>query len=90
MEVRSQQAARRFGFMLEGIFRQHRINKGQNRDNAWFSILDREWPLQRAAFEMWLSLGNFDNNDRQRQSLSHIHAGLLCRTAIFDSADEKN
>lgn len=74
---RSQKAALRFGFTPEGIFRQHRVNKGRNRDTAWFSIVDHEWPLQRAAFELWLNGANFDINGRQRQSLGEIRANLL-------------
>ena len=74
---RSQLAALRFGFTPEGVFRQHRVNKGRNRDTAWFSVVDHEWPLQRAAFELWLSAANFDTDDRQRQSLSDIRSNLL-------------
>src|SRR3569833_203330 len=49
----SRRAALRYGFTFEGIFRQHKIVKGQNRDTAWFSMLDSEWPARRAAFEAW-------------------------------------
>ena len=52
--ARSRRAAERFGFTFEGVFRQHMIVKGANRDTAWFSILDGEWPAVRAAFEAWL------------------------------------
>ena len=52
----SMRAARRFGFSYEGTFRQHMIVKGRNRDTAWFALLDRDWPQQRAAFERWLAL----------------------------------
>jgi RimJ/RimL family protein N-acetyltransferase len=68
----SMRAARRFGFTYEGTFRQHMVVKGRNRDTAWFSLLDREWPAVRAAFERWLALDNFDAAGRQRTSLSAL------------------
>ena len=61
----SKAAARRFGFAFEGIFRQHMWAKGANRDTAWFSIIDREWPPIREAFERWLQPANFDAAGRQ-------------------------
>ena len=67
--ARSRAAAERFGFTFEGVFRQHLIVKGRNRDTAWFSILDHEWPAIRANFESWLAPENFDDAGRQRQSL---------------------
>ncbi|MGI9253991.1 MAG: GNAT family N-acetyltransferase [Thermomicrobiales bacterium] len=66
----SRAAAVRLGYLYEGTFFNHRVVKGQNRDTAWFSILDEEWPELRAAFETWLSPDNFDANGIQRQSLS--------------------
>ena len=66
----SRRAAERFGFTFEGIFRQHMIVRGRNRDTAWFSILDSEWPRQKAAFEAWLAPSNFDATGQQRQKLS--------------------
>jgi RimJ/RimL family protein N-acetyltransferase len=63
-------AARRLGFVFEGIFRQALVVKGRNRDTAWFSILDREWPRLRDRFERWLAPRNFDDNGRQKISLS--------------------
>ena len=68
----SMRAARRFGFTYEGIFRQHMVVKGRNRDTAWFSLLDREWPAVRAAFERWLAPDNFDAAGRQRASLGAL------------------
>jgi RimJ/RimL family protein N-acetyltransferase len=56
----SQRAAERFGFAYEGIFRQHMIIKGRNRDTAWFAMMDHEWPDVKAAFEAWLKPENFD------------------------------
>jgi RimJ/RimL family protein N-acetyltransferase len=70
---RSRHAALRFGFAFEGVFRQHMIVKGHNRDTAWFSMLDSEWPKRKAAFEAWLAPGNFDGSGYQRQSLSALN-----------------
>ena len=72
----SRRAAERFGFTFEGVFRQHRIVKGRNRDTAWYSIMDGEWPSRRAAYEAWLSPGNFDTTGRQLRSLSEIRSGI--------------
>ena len=55
LNERSRTAALRLGFAFEGVFRQHMIVKGRNRDTAWFSMLDREWPAARPAFERWLA-----------------------------------
>jgi RimJ/RimL family protein N-acetyltransferase len=66
----SRSAALRLGFQFEGIFRQHMIIKGRNRDTAWFSMLDSEWPARRAAFERWLAPENFDASGRQRTKLT--------------------
>lgn len=65
----SRAAALRHGFTYEGTFRNHMVYKGRNRDTAWFSITDLEWPAVRAAFEAWLAPGNFDENGKQRNSL---------------------
>jgi RimJ/RimL family protein N-acetyltransferase len=56
--ARSKYAAERLGFSFEGVFRQHMVVKGQNRDTAWYSILDGEWPAIAAGFEQWLSDDN--------------------------------
>jgi len=68
----SRRAAERFGFTFEGVFRQHRIVKGRNRDTAWYSITDGEWPSRRAAFEAWLAPDNFDAEGMQRRSLAEL------------------
>jgi RimJ/RimL family protein N-acetyltransferase len=73
--ARSKRAAERFGFTFEGIFRQHSIARGKNRDTAWFSIIDREWPAVRAAFEAWLSPDNFDAAGHQKHSLEELRTG---------------
>ena len=65
----SRQAAERLGFSFEGIFRQATMYKGRNRDTAWYSILDSEWPRIRDAFEDWLSPDNFDETGQQRKPL---------------------
>jgi RimJ/RimL family protein N-acetyltransferase len=65
----SKRAATRLGFTFEGTFRQHMIVKSRNRDTAWFSLLDREWPARKAAFEHWLDPANFDSDGRQRTEL---------------------
>ena len=62
-------AAKRFGFTYEGTFRQHMIVKGRNRDTAWFSIIDSEWPRIKAAFEAWLAPENFDAQGQQKAKL---------------------
>jgi len=69
----SRSAALRLGFTFEGIFRQHMIIKGRNRDTAWFSMLDSEWPKRKVAFERWLDAANFDANGRQKVSLSALN-----------------
>lgn len=66
----SKRAALRYGFTPEGLFRQHMVVKGENRDTAWFSILDHEWPSRRAAFHAWLDPANFDQDGRQLRRLS--------------------
>jgi RimJ/RimL family protein N-acetyltransferase len=68
----SRRAALRLGFTYEGIFRQHMVIKGKNRDTAWFSMLDHEWPARKRAFEAWLDPDNFDEEGRQRKSLSQL------------------
>ncbi len=68
----SRRAALRYGFIFEGIFRQHMIVKGQNRDTAWFSMLDSEWPARKAAFDAWLDPANFDAAGKQLKSLVQL------------------
>jgi RimJ/RimL family protein N-acetyltransferase len=68
----SRRAAERFGFRFEGIFEEHMVVKGRNRDTAWYAITDRRWPAIRAAFEAWLAPANFDADGRQRTSLGNL------------------
>jgi RimJ/RimL family protein N-acetyltransferase len=70
----SKRAAERFGFTFEGVFRQHMIVKGENRDTAWYSILDSEWPALRQAYEQWLDPSNFDGEGRQHRRLEEFRA----------------
>jgi RimJ/RimL family protein N-acetyltransferase len=72
----SRRAALRLGFVFEGIFRQHMIIKGRNRDTAWFAMLDSEWPLRRANLERWLAPSNFAANGSQILSLSHLNSDV--------------
>jgi hypothetical protein len=58
------------GIPIRGIFRQATIYKGRNRDTAWYSIIDREWPARKAAFEAWLNPANFDAEGKQRRPLA--------------------
>jgi RimJ/RimL family protein N-acetyltransferase len=74
LNAASCRAAQRYGFVFEGILRQHMIAKGRNRDTAYYSMLDSEWPARKAAFERWLAPDNFDPSGRQRVSLSEWNA----------------
>jgi RimJ/RimL family protein N-acetyltransferase len=73
----SRAAAQRLGFSYEGIFRQARVDKGRNRDTAWYAMIDREWPALDRAFTQWLDPANFDNQGRQRTSLSELTGPIL-------------
>lgn len=68
----SRAAARRLGFAYEGKFRQAAVVKGRSRDTVWFSIIDRDWPELKMAFERWLDPANFDENGKQRARLSDL------------------
>ena len=68
----SRSAALRLGFSYEGIFRQHVVHKGRNRDTAWFAIVDREWPTLKRAYAAWLDAKNFDGEGKQRLRLSDL------------------
>ncbi|MGH8737604.1 MAG: GNAT family N-acetyltransferase [Burkholderiales bacterium] len=72
----SRRAAARFGFSYEGMFRQHMMVKGESRDTAWFSIIDKEWPALKQVFERWLDPSNFDHKGRQKKRL------LDCRRVV--------
>jgi RimJ/RimL family protein N-acetyltransferase len=68
----SRHAAERFGFVFEGVFKQHMVVKGRNRDTAWFAITDRSWPAVRAGFDAWLAGESFDREGRQRRGLREL------------------
>jgi RimJ/RimL family protein N-acetyltransferase len=68
----SRAAATRLGFCFEGVFRQATVYKGRSRDTAWFSVIDAEWPVLRAAFETWLDASNFDVAGRQKRRLGDV------------------
>ncbi|MCB1493125.1 MAG: GNAT family N-acetyltransferase [Rhodobiaceae bacterium] len=68
----SKRAAERLGFTFEGIFRQHMVVKRQNRDTAWFSMLDGEWPERKRRFEAWLDPANFNDDGSQKLPLEKI------------------
>jgi RimJ/RimL family protein N-acetyltransferase len=73
LNAASRRAALRYGFTYEGTFRQHLIAKGRNRDNAWFSMLDNEWPARKASLERWLAPENFTAEGKQILSLSAMN-----------------
>jgi RimJ/RimL family protein N-acetyltransferase len=73
LNEKSRAAALRLGFTFEGTFFQHMIVKRRNRDTAWYSILDHEWPRIRNNFDVWLAPSNFDNQGHQIMSLSHLN-----------------
>lgn len=66
----SKKAAERFGFTYEGLFRQHMVAKGRNRDTAWFAITDEDWPRLRAGYQRWLDPANFDDSGQQLSRLA--------------------
>jgi len=72
LNARSLRAAERLGFRHEGLFRQHMVVKGRNRDSAWFALLDGEWPACRTAFERWLAADNFGGDGRQKRRLAEL------------------
>ena len=74
---RSRAAAARYGFTFEGVFRQCTIYKGRNRDTAWFSIIDAEWPALKKAYQTFLDPGNFNADGSQKQALSALAAKAL-------------
>lgn len=70
----SKQAALRFGFQYEGLFRQHFVIKGLNRDTAWFAMIDKDWVALKPAYEAWLAPDNFDESGNQKRRLEDIRA----------------
>ena len=78
LNIPSRYAAQRLGFSFEGVFRNHLIVKGRNRDTAWFAITDAEWPLVQQAHAAWLSPHNFDADGRQKSRLSDVTRQICC------------
>ena len=74
MNAASRRAAERFGFTFEGVFRNHQVVKGRNRDTAWYAITDYDWPPIRTGFASWLAPENFDQNGIQRRPLRELIA----------------
>jgi RimJ/RimL family protein N-acetyltransferase len=74
LNAASRRAAERFGFSFEGVFRNHQVVKGHNRDTAWYAITDEEWPAIRAAFQAWLRPENFDRDGLQKRPLGDLMA----------------
>jgi RimJ/RimL family protein N-acetyltransferase len=81
LNAASRRAAVRLGFAFEGIFYQHMITKGRNRDTAWFALLDHEWPAVCANFATWLAAENFDEVGGQRRALSELNRATRARLA---------
>lgn len=79
LNLPSRAAAQRLGFSYEGIFRQATVVKGRNRDTAWYSVIDAEWPALKAAFLQWLAPANFDERGMQRVALSALTGPLVKR-----------
>lgn len=76
----SRRAAPRLGFTFEGVFRQHMIVKGRNRDTAWYAMIDSEWPALKARFERWLDPENFGADGRQKSALAALNEEFTPRT----------
>jgi RimJ/RimL family protein N-acetyltransferase len=72
LNAASRRAAERFGFTFEGVFRNHQVVKGRNRDTAWYATTDHEWPHVKSAFEAWLAPDNFDGDGAQKRSLRDL------------------
>ncbi|MBG90863.1 MAG: GNAT family N-acetyltransferase [Actinobacteria bacterium] len=69
LNIKSRQAAERIGMTFEGVFRQMMVVKGRNRDTAWYSIIDKEWPKIRQGFLDWMEDENFNNDNIQKSRL---------------------
>ncbi|MGE4576684.1 MAG: GNAT family protein [Candidatus Pseudothioglobus sp.] len=84
LNLKSRRAAQRLGFSYEGVFRQMTINKGRNRDTAWFAIIDKEWAEIERCFDQFLSESNFDNNGKSKVSLTSLTESLLYKVDNMD------
>lgn len=79
----SRRAAQRLGFSFEGVFAQATIVKGRNRDTAWFAVIDKDWPMLRAAHHLWLSPENFSETGEQQEGLTSLTRPVLRNTDPF-------
>lgn len=86
LNAASRRAALRYGFAFEGIFRNHMVIKGRNRDTAWYAVVAEEWPPIRKAFETWLDDANFDETGMQRTSLGALTNAAREASCTGDSA----
>lgn len=77
LNIPSRRAALRFGLSFEGVFRNHLVVKGRNRDTAWYAAIDSEAPALQAAYSAWLDPANFDPAGRQRESLAVLTDPIL-------------
>ena len=80
LNAASRKAAERLGFSFDGIFEQALVYKGRNRDTAWYSILDRDWPALKSAYTSWLDPGNFDESGAQKRGLAYFVSAALAAT----------
>jgi len=72
LNAASRRAAERYGFTFDGLFKQAIIYKGRNRDTAWYSIVDSDWPAIKKAYVAWLDVDNFDKNGQQKRKLQEF------------------
>lgn len=72
LNMASRRAAQRLGFSYEGVFRNHMVSKGRNRDTAWFAVIEEEWSSLKEAHSTWLSPANFDAKGHQKERLSDL------------------
>ncbi|RMF40161.1 MAG: N-acetyltransferase, partial [Alphaproteobacteria bacterium] len=86
LNAASRRAALRLGFRFEGVFRQATVYKNRNRDTAWYSVIDSEWPALDAAFTRWLDPANFGPDGQQKTRLSELTAALRPASDDADGA----
>lgn len=88
LNAASRGSAQRLGFSFEGVFRQANVLKGRNRDTAWFSVIDGEWPALEQAYIQWLDAANFDTSGRQQTRLSQLTGPLLAQVDTTPSVNK--
>ena len=77
LNAKSRYAAQRLGLSYEGVFRQMAINKGKNRNTAWFAAIDKEWNVLKECYETYLADDNFDIAQKPKRSLSVLTKPIL-------------